>query len=56
MTSFPAPIPASRFPCEGGVDVVPHVLPIRIPEEAYGMTVAEYFGLEDAAVACSGES
>lgn len=45
MTSSPALVSVSRFPCEGGVDVVPHVLPIRILEEAYGMTVAEYFGL-----------
>ncbi|MEU6709973.1 hypothetical protein ABZ897_00725 [Nonomuraea sp. NPDC046802] len=47
MSSSPPSAPASRFPCEGGVDVVPYVLPIRIPEEAFGMTVAEYFGLEE---------
>lgn len=42
------PLPVHRFPRDGGgVDVVPHVLPIHIPEGAYKMTVAEWLGIEE---------
>lgn len=40
MTTSP-PLFVYRLPREGGVDVVPYVLLIHVPEEAYGMTVAE---------------
>lgn len=41
------PLPSHRFPRVGGVDVVPHVLPIYVPEEAYDMTVAEWLDLKE---------
>lgn len=46
MSASPPPLAAVCFPREGGVDVVPHVLPIYIPYEAFEMTVAEWLGLE----------
>lgn len=51
MTTSP-PLPVQCFPREGGVDVVPYVLPIHVSDEDRNMTVAEYFGLEES---CDGQ-
>jgi hypothetical protein len=44
------PVPVHLFPRAGGVDVVPHVLPIHIRDDDRDMTVAEYFGLDEKTV------
>ncbi len=41
------PLPVRRFPRDGGVDVVPYVLPIHVPEDAYEMTVADWLQLHE---------
>lgn len=41
------PISADRMPCIDGYLVIPHILPIHIPEAAHTMTVAEFFGLDE---------
>jgi hypothetical protein len=41
--------PASAFQCfrrDGGFDVVPSYLPLRVLDEDRAMTVEEYFGLD----------
>jgi hypothetical protein len=45
MSSSP-PLPFQCFRRAGGVDVVPSMLPIPVSYDAYGITVAEFFGLE----------
>ncbi|WP_171074987.1 hypothetical protein [Nonomuraea basaltis] len=34
------------FPCQDGVLLVPAVLPIHIPADAFGLTVAEWLNLQ----------
>jgi hypothetical protein len=47
MCSTVPPAPVHVYPREGGVDVVPHVLPLWVSEEAYGLTVGEWLGVEE---------
>lgn len=47
MCTSPPAVAVHCFPREGGVDVVPFVLPLWVPAEAFGLTVAEYFGIEE---------
>lgn len=40
---------ATVMPCtDGDVLVIPHVLPLRIPKDALGLTLAEWLGVTDA--------
>lgn len=36
------------FPVDGGVLVVPAVLPVHVPNSAFGITVAEWLNLDRA--------
>ena len=45
--------PANTLPCDvhqvaDGVLVIPHLLPLIVPADAYQMTVAEWFGITAA--------
>jgi len=41
---------ASVQPCpDGGVLVIPHILPLRIPADAFPLTVAEWVGITPSA-------
>jgi hypothetical protein len=41
------PISADLTPCADGYVVIPHVLTIHVPQAAFGLTVAEFFGLDE---------
>lgn len=45
MSSSTPSAPVHCYPRADGVDVVPFVLPMHVPAEAYEMTVAEWLGL-----------
>ncbi|MGA4989902.1 hypothetical protein [Nonomuraea bangladeshensis] len=47
MCATVPPAPVHVYPREGGADVVPHVLPLWVPEEAYGLTVGEWLGIDE---------
>jgi hypothetical protein len=32
---------------DGSADVIPYMLPLRVPQEVMGMTVAEWLGLTE---------
>ena len=54
-TTSPVP-PFQCYPRDGGVDVIPYVLPIRVLDEHRQMTVEEFFGLDDEPQTRSGAS